>query len=107
VDVAVELVVEVVVALVLQRGATRGTLEALHVQVLILDAHENATKKKIGVEKSEIISGSCRMMWVREALHGSMMKINTMIRFIYQQKKGILSLKSSIIAMKIVSTVTS
>lgn len=45
-DVAVELVVEVVVALVLQRGATRGTLEALHVQVLILDAHENATKKK-------------------------------------------------------------
>jgi len=47
------------------------------------------------------------MMWVREALHGSMMKINTMIRFIYQQKKGILSLKSSIIAMKIVSTVTS
>ena len=46
-DVAVELVVEVVVALVLQRGATRGTLEALHVQVLILDAHENASNEAL------------------------------------------------------------
>lgn len=44
VDVAVELVVEVVVALVLQGCATSGALEALHVQVLILDAHKDATK---------------------------------------------------------------
>jgi len=48
VDVAVELVVEVVVALVLQRGAAGGTLEALHVQVLVLDAHEHATEKLEG-----------------------------------------------------------
>lgn len=41
VDVAVELVVEVVVALVLQRGAAGGALEALHVQVLVLDAHKH------------------------------------------------------------------
>lgn len=41
-DVAVELVVEVVVALVLQRGAAGGALEALHVQVLVLDAHKDA-----------------------------------------------------------------
>lgn len=41
-DVAVELVVEVVVALVLQRGAAGGALEALHVQVLVLNAHKDA-----------------------------------------------------------------
>lgn len=41
-DVAVQLAVQVVVALVLQRGAARRALEALHVQILILDAHEHA-----------------------------------------------------------------
>lgn len=44
-DVAVELVVEVVVALVLEGGAAGGTLEALYVQVLVLDAHEDAAEK--------------------------------------------------------------
>jgi len=47
-DVTVQLVVEVVVTLVLQRGAAGGTLEALHVQVLVLDAHEHATEKLEG-----------------------------------------------------------
>lgn len=42
VDVAVQLAVEVVVALVLERRAARRALEALHVQVLVLDAHEHA-----------------------------------------------------------------
>lgn len=40
-DVAVELVVQIEVALVLQRGAARGALKAVHVQVLVLDAHEH------------------------------------------------------------------
>lgn len=46
-DVAIELVVEVVVALVLQGGATGGALEALHVQVLVLDAHKDTAGKVI------------------------------------------------------------
>lgn len=51
-DVAVQLVVEVVVALVLQRGAAGGALEALHVQVLVLDAHEHtAAGRGGGIEK--------------------------------------------------------
>lgn len=41
VDVAVQLVVQIEVALVLQRGAACGALEAVHVQVLVLDAHEH------------------------------------------------------------------
>lgn len=41
-DVAVELPVQVVVALVLERRAARRALEALHVQVLVLYAHEYA-----------------------------------------------------------------
>lgn len=45
VDVAVELVVQIEVALVLQRRAARGALEAVHVQVLVLDAHEHATER--------------------------------------------------------------
>lgn len=44
-DVAVQLAVQVVVALVLQRRAARRTLEALHVQVLVLDAHEHTAKQ--------------------------------------------------------------
>lgn len=50
-DVAVQLVVEVVVALVLQRGAAGSALEALHVQVLVLDAHEHTAA---GGEESKI-----------------------------------------------------
>lgn len=54
-DVAVQLVVEVVVALVLQRGAAGGALEALHVEVLVLDADENATGNGGRKEKGFII----------------------------------------------------
>lgn len=42
VDVAVQLAIQVVIALVLQGAATRRTLETLHVQVLVLDAHEHS-----------------------------------------------------------------
>lgn len=42
VDVAVQLAVDVVVALVLERRAARRALEALHVHVLVFDAHEHA-----------------------------------------------------------------
>ncbi len=48
VDVAVQLVVEVVVAHVLQGGAAGGALEALDVQVLVLDAHEDTPATKTG-----------------------------------------------------------
>lgn len=44
VDVAVQLVVQIKVALVFQRGAARGALEAVHVQVLVLDAHEHTAE---------------------------------------------------------------
>lgn len=53
-DVAVQLVVEVVVALVLQRGAASGTLEAFHVQVLVLDAHEHTAIE--GEEGTKLIN---------------------------------------------------
>lgn len=42
VDVAVQLAVQVVVALVLEGRAASGALETLHVQVLVLDADEHA-----------------------------------------------------------------
>lgn len=42
-DVTVQLVVEIVVTLVFQVGATSGALETFNVQVLVLDANENAT----------------------------------------------------------------
>lgn len=42
-DVAVQLAVQVVVALVLQRRAAGRALEAFHVQILVLDSHEHAT----------------------------------------------------------------
>lgn len=42
VDVAVQLAVEVVVALVLERAAARRALEAFHVQVLVLYAYKHA-----------------------------------------------------------------
>lgn len=41
-DVAVELAVQVVVALVLQRRAASRALEAFHVQIFVLDSHEHA-----------------------------------------------------------------
>ena len=41
VDVAVELVVDVVVADVLQGGAAGRALEALHVEILLLYSHED------------------------------------------------------------------
>lgn len=47
VNVAVELVVKVVVALVLQGCATSGALEALDVQILVLDAHKDTTKERL------------------------------------------------------------
>lgn len=50
-DVAVQLAVQVVVALVLQRRAASRALEALHVQVLVLDAHEHATVRMPDVRK--------------------------------------------------------
>lgn len=47
-DVAVQLAVQVVVPLVLERRAARRALEALNVQVLVLDAHEHAaTRNKL------------------------------------------------------------
>lgn len=42
--VTVELVVDVVVAYVLQWGSTGGALETLNVQVLVLDAHKHTTE---------------------------------------------------------------
>lgn len=52
-DVAVQLPVQVVVALVLQRSAASGTLEALHVEVLVLYADEyTATVKKYTLEST-------------------------------------------------------
>lgn len=46
VDVTVELVVDVVVADVLQRGPASGTLETLNVQVLVLDSHKHSSAKR-------------------------------------------------------------
>lgn len=50
VDVAVQLVVQIEVALVLQRCATGGTLEAVDVQVLVLDADEDTAANGIDCE---------------------------------------------------------
>lgn len=47
VDVAVQLVVQVEVSLVLERRSTGGALEAIGVQVLVLDAHEHADNETI------------------------------------------------------------
>lgn len=47
-DVTVQLVVEIVVTLVFQAGATSGALEALNVQVLVLDANEHTTSGRGG-----------------------------------------------------------
>lgn len=44
VNIAIELVVQIEVALILQRRAARGALEAVHVQVLVLDAHEHTAE---------------------------------------------------------------
>lgn len=46
-DVAVQLVVQTEIALVLQGGAAGGTLEAVGVQVLVLDAHEHANNQTL------------------------------------------------------------
>lgn len=46
-DVAVQLVVQIEIALVLQGGAAGGTLEAVGVQVLVLDAHKHAAAPRI------------------------------------------------------------
>lgn len=45
VDIAIQLIVYVEVALILQGGAASGAPEAFHMQVLVLDAHEHATKR--------------------------------------------------------------
>lgn len=42
-DVTVQLAVQVEVALILERRATSGALEAISVQVLVLDAHKHTT----------------------------------------------------------------
>lgn len=42
-DVAIQLVVQIEVALVLQRRSASGALEAVHMQVLVLDAHKHTT----------------------------------------------------------------
>lgn len=47
VDVAVQLVVQVEVSLVLERRSTGGALEAISVEVLVLDAHEHAYNETI------------------------------------------------------------
>jgi hypothetical protein len=44
VDIAVQLVVQVEVALVLQRGAACGALETLNMEILILNSHKHTTK---------------------------------------------------------------
>lgn len=46
-DVAVQLVVQIEIALVLQGGAAGGTLEAVGVQVLVLDAHKHADNQAL------------------------------------------------------------
>lgn len=43
VDVAVQLIVQVEVALVLQWGAASGTLETLNMEIFILNSHKHST----------------------------------------------------------------
>jgi hypothetical protein len=47
-DVTVQFVVYVVVANILERSSTCGTLKAFHMQVLVLDAHKHTTADHIG-----------------------------------------------------------
>jgi hypothetical protein len=47
-DVTVQFVVYVVVANILERCSTCGTLEAFHMQVLVLDAHKHTTADYTG-----------------------------------------------------------
>lgn len=53
VDVTVQLVVDVIVAHVLERGAASCTLKTFDVQVLVLDSHKHASAKR------NKISGCC------------------------------------------------
>lgn len=45
-DVAIQLVVEIVITLILQRSATSSTPEALSMKVLVLDANKDTAKQK-------------------------------------------------------------
>lgn len=47
-DVAVQFVVDVVIADVLQGSAASGAFEALHVEVLLLDPDEHSPTEKVG-----------------------------------------------------------
>jgi hypothetical protein len=47
-DVTVQFVVYVVVANILERCSTCGTLEAFHMQVLVLNAHKHTTADHTG-----------------------------------------------------------
>jgi hypothetical protein len=47
-DITVQFVVYVVVANILERGSTRGTFEAFHMQVLVLYTHKHTTADHTG-----------------------------------------------------------
>jgi hypothetical protein len=47
-DVAIQFVIYVVVADILERRSTRRTFEALYMQVLVLDTHKHATADHTG-----------------------------------------------------------
>lgn len=61
-DVTVQLVVQVEVSLVLERRSTGGALEAIGVEVLVLDAHEHATVVGVWVLLfwGVVVGGDCR-----------------------------------------------
>lgn len=46
-DVAIQFVVEVVITLVLQRGATSSTSEAFSMKILVLDANKHSAKEEL------------------------------------------------------------
>lgn len=62
-NLAVQLVIEVVVALILQRGAACCALEAFDVQVLILDAHENASNETFALSANILTSWQATSAW--------------------------------------------
>lgn len=69
-DIAVQLVVEVVVAHVLQGGAASGALEALHVKVLVLDSHEHTPAKQQCIQMKWAGRGKHRVQAVEHSERG-------------------------------------
>jgi len=56
-DVTVQFVVYVVVANILERCSTCGTLEAFHMQVLVLDAHKHTNNQTFTVSTNVLSRG--------------------------------------------------